>query len=521
MNTIKFNSPPFSYLFLIVAAMTFITSCKKDKNDAKSSQTELLSFGPTGAKHGDTLRFIGNNLTTVTAIDLTGASVPKSSFLQQTDELILIIVPDETEKGYVTLKTTQGDIVSKTELDLDVPIVITSITKEARPGDNITITGKYLNWVNYVTFAKGKVVDSTGFVSKTLDKLVVTVPMDAETGMLILSSGGTEPEDVETDSTLIVTLPMIVSLSPNPIKHADNLTITGTDLDLATKVYFTGVTAADTDFVSQSATQIVVKVPAATVNGKVTLEAASGVKTMSSMDLNVLMPAVTTMAPNPVDPQTNLTITGTNLDLVDSITFQNANPVATFVSQSDIKIVVTVPKGVTEGKITFGVLNSTLTVQSPDILMITGSIPPPVIAFPIYTDAVVTSNWNGYTGGGWGGNKDYGNTTPVREGDKSIKIDYVGGYGSPMQLGGANVDVTTYTTFKISIYGAPGSNGKKVNLGINGTDAYNIQVVEGKWTDYQIPISSLTTSGKITDIILKEYSGTGGFTVYVDDIGLN
>lgn len=520
MNTIKFNTRLFSFLLLIVASITLVTSCKKDTNNAQSSQTVLLSFGPTGAKHGDTLRFIGNNMTTVTQIDLTGASVPKSSFLQQTSEMILIIVPDETVKGYVTLKTTQGDIVSKTELDLDVPIVINSITKEARPGENITITGKYLNWVNYVTFAKGKVVDSTGFVSKTIDKLIVTVPMDAETGTLILSSGGTEPLDVETDSTLIVTLPMTVGLSPNPIKHADNLTITGTDLDLVTKVYFTGVSDADTNFVSQSTTKIVIKVPASTVNGKITLEAASGVKTTSSMDLNIMMPAVTTMAPNPVDPETNLTINGTNLDLVSAVAFQNADPVTTFVSQSATTIVVKVPKGVTEGKITLSVLNSTLTVQSPDVLKITGAIPPPIIAFPIYLNGV-TSNWNGWIGGGWGGNKDYANTSPVREGDKSIKIDYVGGYGSPMQLGGATVDATPYTTFKISIYGAPGSNGKKVNLGINGSDAYNINVVEGKWTDYQIPISSLTTSGKITDIILKEYSGTGGFTVYVDDIGLN
>ena len=129
---------------------------------------------------------------------------------------------------------------------------------------------------------------------------------------------------------------------------------------------------------------------------------------------------------------------------------------------------------------------------------------------------------------GWatdrGGTKDYANTSPVREGDKSIKITYtaVGGYGSPLQLGAGSIDVSAYTTFKISIYGAPGSNGLKVNLGINNADSYTITIVEGKWTDYQIPISDLNISGgKITDIILKEFSGSDGFTIYVDDIGLN
>jgi hypothetical protein len=320
---------------------------------------------------------------------------------------------------------------------------------------------------------------------------------------------------------LHVTLPLITALSPNPVKHANELTITGTDLDLATKVYFTGVTDAVTDFVSQSATQIVVKVPASTTDGKITPEAASGVKTTSSTDLNVILPAITTMLPNPVDPETNLTLTGTDLDIVTAIAFQNADPVTEFVSQSASQIVVKVPKGVTEGKITLSVLNSTLTVQSGDILKINGAIPPPVIALPIYTDAV-TSNWNGWVGGGWGGSSDYANTAPVREGDKSIKISYDGGYGSPLQLGGASVGLSPYTTFKISIYGAPGSGGNTVSIALNGVNGvYNVSVVEGKWTDYSIPISTLTSSASLSDIWVQEFSGTGGFTIYVDDIGLN
>ena len=297
---------------------------------------------------------------------------------------------------------------------------------------------------------------------------------------MVLSYSGTEPLNFETGDTLKVTLPVVASLSPNPVKHADNLTLTGTNLDLAKKIYFTGVSIGVTYFVSQSATQIVVKVPAATVNGTLTLEAASGVKTVSASSLNVIMPAVTTMSPNPVDPETNLTITGTNLDLVDSIAFQNANPVGIFVSQSASQIVVKVPKGLTEGKITLTVLNSTVkiissmdlnlvkpavasmspnpidpetnltitgtnlnlvsaiafqnadpvtafvsqsatqlvvkvpkgvtegkitlsvlnssfTVQSADILKITGAVPPPVIAFPIYTGCG-NSNWNGWVG---------------------------------------------------------------------------------------------------------------------------
>ena len=91
-----------------------------------------------------------------------------------------------------------------------------------------------------------------------------------------------------------------------------------------------------------------------------------------------------------------------------------------------------------------------------------------------------------------------------------------------MQLGGASISLTPYTSFKLSVYGAVGSGGKTITLGINGVNGkYNISVVEGKWTDYAIPIATLTTDASLKEIWVQEYSGTGGFTVFVDALGLN
>lgn len=510
------------FLVSILTCAALLVSCEKDNDEKNSGLVELHNFGPTGAQHGDTIRFFGANLDKVTAIHFTGngAVVDKSEFKSQTNELIKVIVPTSAEKGYVTLKAPQGDVVSKTQFNLNVLINIASMTESARPGSNITLTGSYLNWVKSVTFADDKLVET--FVAQSFDQLVVTVPEDAKTGTLILAYGGTDSANLETSAPLDVVLPKATGISPNPIKHAQNLTITGTDLDLVKKVYIPGSANAITSFVSQSATQLVVTIPGYAVRGNIQLEAASGEKTTSADELVLTLPDVTNMTPNPVDPGADLTITGSNLDLVTSIAFENASPVTDFVSQSATQIVVNVPMGVLRGQITMGVLNSTVPVKSTGVLEITGTAPPPVIALPIYDDAV-TNNWlnTGWIGGGWGGTADYNNSSPVREGFKSIKIDYVGGYGAPLQLGAGSINLGAYTHFKISIFGGPGSNGKRVNLGINGADAQMIYVVEGEWTDYAFLITDLTGAATLTDIILKEFEGAGGFTVYVDAIGLN
>src|SRR5688500_11723733 len=108
-----FNQSLLSLLCLFMS-VAVLTSCEKDDADSSSDQVALLSFGPTGAKHGDTLRFIGTRMDAVTAIQLTGALVPQASFIKQTPDGIWIIVPKETARGPVMLKTAGGDIVSKT-----------------------------------------------------------------------------------------------------------------------------------------------------------------------------------------------------------------------------------------------------------------------------------------------------------------------------------------------------------------------------------------------------------------------
>ena len=511
------NKQLLALICLIISVAT-ITSCVKDKV-LNTTDVQLLSFGPTGARIGDTLRFIGTNLNLVTEITFTGKSavVPQSAFKQQTAELILVVVPAAAEKGFVTLKAPQGNIVTKTQLDLQVISSITSMTAQARPMEAITIKGEYLNWVTQITFGKGKAVDS--FVSKTSNQIVVMVPVDAQTGPLLFTYSGTKPMQVETKDTFIVTLPMVTAMAPNPVKHQTDLTITGTNLDLVKQILFTGVGAPITTFTSQTATQIVVNVPASTKKGKISLVAASGVSTQSATDLDVVLPAITSMAPNPIDALANLTIVGQNLDLVTSISFTGVlNPVSVFVSKTATQLVVKVPTGTLKGKLTLNVLNSTLTVQSAVDLVLNGGLPP-LTDFPyaIYTDAF-QNGWQDYS---YTDTHDFNSTNNVRQGTKSAKIIYGGNsYQAITFHSNTPVSTTGYTKLEFSIFGEAGTAGKKLNIVFDGkysAVAGQVTIIGGEWTTYSLSFSNLGNPATISEITLQSAGFTG--TVNFDHVG--
>jgi len=504
-----------------------LSSCKKDKENVNDGKVQLLSFGPTGARHGDTLRFIGQNLDKVTNIQFTGvnAIVEKKDFKQQTPELILAIVPSSAEKGYVTLKTSDGDIVTKTMLNLNVKTAysIASITKLARPGENVTITGNYLNWVKRITFNRNSVM--TTFVSQSQSQLVVRVPDDAQTGPLVITFSGTDTVDVQTADTLKVKLPVATSFSPNPVKHNTNLTITGTDLDLTKQVLLPGTTKPITSFVSQSATQLVVKVDSMTIKGKVTLVPLSGASSVSTVDLDVAMPTIGGVNPGTAAIGDNITITGTNLDLVKSISFTGAaNAVSSFVSQSATQLVVKVPSGTLTGKLTLNVLNTGFQVKSTDDLKISGSSVAPII---VYDDALSTS-WDLW--GGWStATQDINNSEQPNSGTKAFKVTYssTDAYGA-VQLHPKSTFAfppAGYTKLKISIYGGAGTAaGSRVAIYMkDATDPNDAQkkkltLVPGAYTVFEIPLTDFSNNpAKINEFVIQNY-GTAGMTIYIDDI---
>ena len=361
MKKIKYNSALLLWVCLIMI-VGLAVSCEDKNNSSNSGKVVLLSFGPSGVHLGDTISFIGNNLDKVTEIVFVGDSVPQSSFLTQTSDLIKVIVPPLVQRGNVILRTPEGDIVTLTPIDFLVEMTLTDIETErpgwtTRPGSNITIKGTNMNWVKQIDFYNKTnyiAIPDTFFVSQSPTQITVTVPMTAQTGQLKFHVAGAKSQIITLTDNLNVVLPVITDMSPNPVYGGkDQLTITGTDLDLVTGIMLAHVKDTIKTFISHTATKIVIAPPAETAPGVVTLYPYSRFPSPSATTLNVVLPAITGLSPNPVERGSQLTITGTNLDLVTQIVMKGVtDPITTFDSQSATAIVITVSQEAIFGQVT-------------------------------------------------------------------------------------------------------------------------------------------------------------------------
>jgi hypothetical protein len=351
-------------MMCIVSAGLFLTSCEEDTPDTK---VVLKSFGPMPIARGAELKFIGYNLDKVTAVVLPeGLSI--TTFTTKTASLLTLTVPQEAVPGLVVLKTPDGDITTKTPIGFSEPISIASFAPATiKPGLELTITGDYLNLVGEVIFTDRVAVAKANFGSQSRTQIKVIVPAAAQTGKIAVSNAAEEPIIVYSATNLTVTLPVFTTILPNPVKAGTNLTITGTDLDLTETVTLGGPKDVTT-FVSKTATQIVLVVPADTKDGKVTMTPASGVKIESAATLVMIVPTVS-VTPTSVKNGADITVTGTNLDLVDKVMFGGGKQGTIKAGGTATQILVTVPDDAVSGVVTF-ITKATKEVNGPALTII-------------------------------------------------------------------------------------------------------------------------------------------------------
>ena len=363
----------------------------------------------------------------------------------------------------IALSTVQPGCKKKDVYPGQVLPKITSVAPGGGvPGVSVTVKGENFKKVTAVKFGT---VDAAGLdlSSVTDSSLTVTVP-DMDSGKVFVQVYYADGAGYNAAPFNVLLKPVITTVQPVTGYPGDQVTINGINLDIVSEVKFGNIPAAT---FTATKTKILVTIPANAEGGDqlITVAAAStGGSATASFNVNIA-PQIFSIAPPSAQAGDVITVTGARFTGATSVKLGALPTTFTVISATEISF--TVPAGALSGPVTITTPTGTVTSSAALTILVAG------LAFPIYDEAL-SANWNGWLGGGWGGTKDLANTTPVHTGSFSCKIDYAGGWGSPLQLGGATIPFGSYTTFKISIYGGPGTTGKKIKIVFNESGGYEI-----------------------------------------------
>ena len=363
------------FAMLVVALVGLSLTACSDGDDLSTDQygneISLQSFGPCPVLRGGTLYLYGTNLDQIESVNLPGADPITAYEILQSgyNSKISIQVPAEKcEPGQIVLKTKKGgEITSVSPITYREDIEITKFfvgsegTMVGNVGDVVTIKGDYLNLMHGVIFAGSDTIKEAEFVGHDRYTIQVKIPAEARTGVITLTDTIKDGTSLETKEELTINTPEATPIKDRNIKAGEILSIKGTSFDQIVSVKFEGATVNAADFKSQSVAEITVAVPAKATDGTFYVVTKSGIEVPVGNIITVV-PTQLVATPNPVKNGAELTITGTDMDLITGIAFPNAaasqlNKVET------TKVTATVPEDAQEGDITLSLANGkTVTV---------------------------------------------------------------------------------------------------------------------------------------------------------------
>ena len=344
---------------------------------------EITAF-PTSAMPGDVIKIEGDYLNLIYSLAFAdNVLVSADDFVSHDRYAIEVKVPEEAKTGKLELYTADLTVVDKNSVEyqiiktdeaIEIGVPTTEEVKSprgtaaaegeitAKAGEKITLTGSYYNVVSAIAF--GDVEVSEIEVSEDGTTLSFVVPATAPDGVfnLVCKSG----EEVPV-ATLTTIKPTNCTATPNPVKALKALTISGQDMDLVTGVKFEGADALSGDKITVAADKVVVgAVPETATEGKLKLVMANGATV--DVEFTLVKPVATAYSANPVSAGSVLQITGTDLDLVKSVTFGEA--IAELekdaVSADGTTLTVKVPMEGKSGKPKLNLANGT-SVEAPEL----------------------------------------------------------------------------------------------------------------------------------------------------------
>ncbi len=314
-----------------------------------SETFEIYSVAPmesskTVLEAGDSVVVTGEYLNNVVTVGFVNG-VTTDEIGYQTRSELHFAIPKGAVSGLIYGEDSNGyQVYSSEELTIDQPAISGVSPLSVRPGDEVTISGEMMDQIVSVTFTGASAIESDDFVSATYSKIVVTVPDAAQDGTLTLETAA--EQILYTSDAVTIIVPENLSVAAETVFKAGlKAVISGDDLDLVTGVTFNSEVSADFYY---SDSKIYATIPTTAVDGVITLSMASG-KTVDTPSITLVKPAITGLSATEITAGDSFTITGTDLDLVTSVTLNGA--ACDFTTDSSTSLTVTTTSTSTTGTV--------------------------------------------------------------------------------------------------------------------------------------------------------------------------
>ena len=349
---------------MLLGSVSFTACLSEDDVDTNQYKggVNLNAFGPSPVARGGVLRFLGSGLDKVTGVEIPGCDVISDIEVVTTNE-IRVTVPQTAMPGFVTLKMTNGTIVTKTKLTYTEPISMDRLTPATvKPGSVLTIDGEYLNLSKEVIFADNVIVVQEDFVSQDRKQIKLTVPEEAQNGKIIISDGAEIPNWIYSENELEVVLPSVEApLDLTGKKPGDEIVVKGKDLDLVKIVRMPNGEEVEFAYDKSEGGEetITFILPENATDGAVVMIPASGVE-VAIANIGMALPEKVVATPaDGLRGDDVITLTGVNMELVTTITFPGMEEAVEPASKSATEVKVAMPAAAISGDLLLNTASGT------------------------------------------------------------------------------------------------------------------------------------------------------------------
>lgn len=291
--------------------------------DVFTAPTINMGEGVESVRGGDQITIEGDylyNVATITFMSGVDVAIDSEAVVEVTRNHINVIVPNNAVTGQIKIADADGiNVYSTNEVVVRQPVIESVSPTTIKAGETLTIKGKDVDLIETVTFATDVTVSDIEVVDAKTIKVVV--PATATDGA-VKGTSFAGAETVAPDPITLIGLSDI-KVAADKFKAGEEVTITGNNLELVTSLAFASGVAADMLY-DVDTKAITTTIPATAVDGAITLSLANGT-TVDTEALTLVKAVVTAVAPTELMAGEQITVKGTDLDLVKGVKLNGAD----------------------------------------------------------------------------------------------------------------------------------------------------------------------------------------------------